>query len=80
MKQETAKAKTLFVGDGVDDAPTLTAATVGVAFGSQSGIITEAAQTSLGKIEELITDAHRAANAANCATERAEACWQVSAG
>jgi heavy metal translocating P-type ATPase len=59
VKQETSQAKTLFVGDGINDAPALTAATVGVAFGSQSDIITEAAdavvlEPSLGKVDELM--------------------------
>ena len=59
VKEETAKGRTLFVGDGINDAPALMAATVGVAFGTQNDITTEAAdavvlETAIGKIDELI--------------------------
>jgi heavy metal translocating P-type ATPase len=59
VRDATAKGRTLFVGDGINDAPALMAATVGVAFGSQNDITTEAAdavalEAALGKIDELI--------------------------
>ncbi|RCS54475.1 heavy metal translocating P-type ATPase [Bremerella cremea] len=59
VRKETAEAKTLYVGDGINDAPAMMAATVGMAIGQNSDVTAEAAgvvvmDNSLTKVDEFM--------------------------
>lgn len=59
VRAENERGTTLFLGDGINDAPAMAAADVGVAFGRESDVTSEAAavvilDSSLERLDELL--------------------------
>lgn len=64
VRAETEKNNTIFIGDGINDAPALTTATVGLAFGQNSDVTSEASDavimdSSLERVDEFLHISHR---------------------
>jgi P-type E1-E2 ATPase len=59
VREETARSKTLFIGDGINDAPAMVTSTVGLAFGRTSDVTISAAKavimdSTLLRVDEFL--------------------------
>lgn len=64
VRESTLRGRTLYIGDGINDAPAMMAATAGIALGVNSDITSEAAgavilQSSLVGVDELLHSGRR---------------------
>jgi P-type E1-E2 ATPase len=78
VRKETKATKTVYLGDGINDAPSLTPATISKAFGQNSDIIDESAvavimDSSLLKVDQLF---HIGARMPKIALQSAVGAWR----